>query len=170
MFIDDGERYMKLGLATKKVFTDAEYEALPNISNLYKLYTEYEELLNQKQAAETTLANAEAHNADLPDNSTEMAEIDGQITTKQGLITDIDAAYDAASILDKLTLSSAKANYEQEIEQLESQKAELEQGELTIDTVPLQTEVDNLTAAVNAKITEVNDECTALGIEAIING
>jgi len=170
MFIDNSGRYIKLGLATKDKFTEAEYAALPDISNLYPLYVEYESLLGQKQAAETALANAQAHNAALPNNSTEIAEKEAEITEKEGLITEIDNAYDTASILDKLTLSSAKAGYEEEVAQLETQIAALEAEELSIDTTPLQANVDSLTASVAAKATEVNNECTAQGIEAIING
>jgi len=170
MFIDNSGRYKHLGLATKDTFTESEYAALPDISTLYPLYIEWEGLTSQKQAAETTLANAQAHNADLPDNSTEIAEKEAEITEKQGLITAIDAAYDAAGILDKITLDNAKEGYEQEIVALEEQKAALEAEEETIDTTLLQANVDSLTASVAAKATEVNNECTVQGIEAIING
>ena len=144
------DRYKKLGISDKEVFTDEEFAAMPDISYLYKLWEQHNRLTAQKTAAESRLAAAQARNADLPDNSTRIAELQ----------TYIDAI-DGATTLEQIQLRDTKAEYVSEKEQLEAEQT-------ATDTTVIQSEIDSLTSQISAKATEIADECTVLGIEAII--
>lgn len=144
------DRYKKLGISDKEVFTDEEFAAMPDISTLYPLWKEYNSLTAQKVAAESRLTVAQARNADLPDNSARIAELQ----------TYIDAI-DGATTLEQIQLRDTRAEYVSEKEQLEAEQT-------ATDTTPIQAEIDSLTSQITAKETEIRDECTALGIEAIL--
>ena len=143
-------RYKELGISDKEVFEDAEFAQMPDISNLYPLWKEYNALTAQKAAAESRLAAAQARNDDLPDNSARITELQ----------TYIDAI-DGATTLEQIQLRDTKAEYVSEKEQLEAEQT-------ATDTTVIQSEIDSLTSQISAKATEITDECTVLGIEAII--
>ena len=143
-------RYKELGISDKEVFEDAEFAQMPDISNLYPLWQEYNALTAQKASAESRLAAAQARNADLPDNSTRITELQ----------TYIDAI-DGATTLEQIQLRDTKAEYVSEKEQLEAEQT-------ATDTTAIQAEITTLTSQISAKATEITDECTVLGIEAII--
>jgi predicted nucleic acid-binding Zn-ribbon protein len=146
------KRYKELGISNKEVFTDEEFAAMPDISTLYPLWKEYNSLTSQKASVENRLAVAQARNADLPDNSARIAELQ----------TYIDAI-DGATTLEQIQLRDTRAEYVNEKEQLEAEQT-------AIDTTPIQAEIDSLASQITAKETEINNECTVLGIEGILNG
>lgn len=169
MFIDNLKKFIELGISDKYIFTDEERADLPDVSVLHPLYKEYKSIEASKNAADTALANAQAHNANPPDHSTEIAEKEAEKIEKQDLITAIETEITTASMVDRLQmLEPAKAEYEQDIANIEAQIAELEQDELQIDTTTLQANADNLASQLSAKAAEVNAECSRIGIGDLV--
>lgn len=144
------KKYKELGISDKEKFTDEEYAAMPDISVLYPLWKEYNNLTSQKTGKENQLAAAETRNSDLPDNSERIAELAAFI-----------AAIEGASLLEQIQLKATKAEYEAEKERLEAE-------EVATDLVPIQADIDSLTASIATKTAEITNECARLGIEVII--
>jgi len=145
-------RYKELGISDKEKFTDEEFAAMPDISILYPMWKTYNVLTSQKASAEGSLASAQARNANLPDNSERITELQSYID-----------AIDGGTLLEQIQLKDTRAAYVSEKEQLE---AEQEATDLT----PIQDEIATLTTQVADKVSEITTECNRLGIEVIING
>jgi len=142
--------YKEIGISDKEIFTDEEFNALPSLSVLYKVWKEYEALCLQKETLQTSLTVAEERNSALPDNSEVITELDS-------LIRATEAAYTLAGILDKITLTEAKEKYIIE-------KARWESEQTPTDTRIMQSDIYSLTGQITAKVIEVNEECLALEI------
>jgi len=144
------KKYKEIGISDKEIFEDAEYAQMPDISILYPLWQEYNRLTSQKTGKESQLAEVQARNTDLPDNSERITELESYITAIEG-----------ATLLEQIQLRDTKAEYESEKENLEAEQT-------ATDTTAIQSEITSLTSQIASKATEITNECTRLGIEVII--
>ena len=144
------KKYKEIGISDKEIFEDAEYAQMPDISILYPLWQEYNRLTSQKTGKESQLAGVQARNADLPDNSERITELESYITAIEG-----------ATLLEQIQLRDTKAEYELEKENLEAEQT-------ATDTTAIQSGITSLTAQIESNATEITNECTRLGIEVII--
>ncbi len=140
-----------MGLRNCINFTEEEWITLPDISVLYPLWEEYNVLKIKKEAVEKKLTTLEVKNANLPDHSSKIGEIE--------------------IVIEKIDHQLRNPHLSLELRKQKKLDRELLIGEITrlnveqtaTDLTQLKERLTELTRLYTEKISEINEESNRLG-------